>query len=435
MNLENARGTRDFLPEEKIARKKVVNTLIEVFELFGYPPLETPAIEKFEVLSSKYTGGAEILKETFKLIDQGKRELGLRYDLTVPLARVVGQNPNLKMPFKRYQIEKVWRDGPVNLGRYREFLQADADVVGIKDVTADVEMIEIAETIFEKFRVETVFRINNRKILNAMLDYAGIKKEKQLDAILVIDKLDKIGIEGVEKELKENVKLSDEQVAKIAEVISITGKNEQKIITLKMKLVGREAEEGIKEIDDMLSIMADNEIFSNVIFDVSLARGLSYYTGPIFEVTAENSKIKSSLMGGGRYDRMIASLLDRKDDIPAVGMSFGVDRILDVLMELGKMEKEKTVTQIYVVPIKTYRQSMEIAEKLRKAGIKCDMDMQGKGPSRNLDYANSLSMPFVLFVGEAELKQNKFNLRDMKTGKEEMLSVNEIINRLKEKMT
>jgi len=428
MKLENARGTRDFLPEDKIQRDKIVNTLREIFETFGYSPLETPVLERFDVLSSKYTGGAEILKETFKLTDQGKRELGLRYDLTVPLARVIGQNPNLKMPFKRYQIDKVWRDGPINLGRYREFLQTDVDVVGIKNINAEVELIEITRGFFQAIRLDVLIKINSRKILNGILEFAGIEKEKQLDATLIIDKLDKIGLDAVKQELRQVARLDEQQVKKISEIFSISGKNEQKIISLKMKLKEGEAQEGLKEIDDMLTLLSGDE-FDNVIFDPSLARGLAYYTGAVFEVVPVDNKIKSTVAGGGRYDKMIASLLEREGDIPAVGISFGVDRIIDAL-ELKA--DAKTVTKIFVIPIKTYEQSLEIARRLRKAGIKTDIDMQGRGPSKNLDYANALGIPHVLIIGETELKQNKFKLKDMKTGKEELLSMADIVQKMKE---
>ncbi|KHO46413.1 MAG: histidyl-tRNA synthetase [archaeon GW2011_AR3] len=424
MKLENARGTRDYLPEEKIARDRIVDTLRNVFETFGYSPLETPALERFDVLSSKYAGGSEILKETFKLIDQGKRELGMRYDLTVPLSRVVGQNPNLKFPFKRYQIEKVWRDGPVGPGRYREFLQADVDIIGVKNVAAEAELIEIALVAFERLGLDIVVKFNNRKILNAILDFAGVPQEKHDATILTIDKLDKIGKDELKKELEQAVRLDEGQVKKLLELIIQPGKNEQKVVALRLKLKGAEAEEAIKEIEDLLAI-AD---FENVIFDVSLARGLSYYTGTVFEAVLNDNKIKSSVAGGGRYDRMIGALLGQAREYPAVGISFGVDRIFAAL---DKGEKDKTVTKIFVIPIKTYKESLEITRKLREAGIKADMDMQGKGPSRNLDYANSLGIPYALFVGGQEIQEKKFKLKDMKSGKEELLGINEVIDRLK----
>ena len=425
MKLENARGTRDFLPEEKIRREQIISILKESFELFGYSPLETPALERFDVLSSKYAGGSEILKETFRLTDQGKRELGMRYDLTVPLSRVVGQNPNLKLPFKRYQIEKVWRDGPVSLGRYREFLQADIDIIGVKSMSADAEMIEIAQKVFENLRMDITIKVNSRKILNAIIDYAEIPEEKKVDVIIAIDKMNKVGIEGVEKELEETLGIPEDKIEKIISVISIKGKNEQKIVALKLKLKGQDAEEGLNEIEELLNY-AD---FENLIFDVSLARGLSYYTGTIFEVMPNKGPIKSSVAGGGRYDKMISLLLDQKTEYPAVGISFGVDRLLDAVPAL---ENKKTVAKIFIIPIQAYKESLDIARRLRSAGIKCDIDLQGKGPSRNLNYANSLGFEYVLFIGETEIKQNKFKLKNMKSGEEKLLFVNDIIDELKE---
>ncbi len=425
MKLENARGTRDFLPEEKIRRDEVIRVLKETFELFGYSPLETPAIERFDVLSSKYTGGAAILKETFRMRDQGKRELGMRYDLTVPLARVVGQNPTLKLPFKRYQIEKVWRDGPVGLGRFREFLQADVDVIGVKGITADAEMVGIAEKVFRRLGMDVTIKVNNRKILNAIIDYAGIEPKKGDDVIIAIDKLDKIGMDGVKKELADSVRLSDEAVGKVMSLVSIQGKNEQKVVGLRLKLKGKEAEEGLKEIEELLNY-AD---FGNVVFDESLARGLSYYTGTVFEVVPVKGPIKSSVAGGGRYDRMISFLLGRKDEYPAVGISFGVDRLLEAL---PKVENRKTSAKLFIIPIQAYAESLAIAGKLRSEGIKCDIDLQGRGPSKNLNYANALGFDYVLFIGETELKQNRYKLRNMKSGEEKLLSVSEITAELRE---
>ena len=318
----------------------------------------------------------------------------------------------------------MWRDGPVGPGRYREFLQADVDIIGVKNVAAEAELIEIALVAFERLGLDIVVKFNNRKILNAILDFAGVPQEKHDATILTIDKLDKIGKDELKKELEQAVRLDEGQVKKLLELIIQPGKNEQKVVALRLKLKGAEAEEAIKEIEDLLAI-AD---FENVIFDVSLARGLSYYTGTVFEAVLNDNKIKSSVAGGGRYDRMIGALLGQAREYPAVGISFGVDRIFAAL---DKGEKDKTVTKIFVIPIKTYKESLEITRKLREAGIKADMDMQGKGPSRNLDYANSLGIPYALFVGGQEIQEKKFKLKDMKSGKEELLGINEVIDRLK----
>ena len=421
MNLQLPKGTSDFSPEDKIVRDKIVNTLNEVFEIYGYAPLETPIIEKLDVLASKYAGGAEILKETFKLKDQGDRELGLRYDLTVPLARYVGMNPTIKMPFKRYQIGEVFRDGPVASARYRQFTQCDVDVVGSSSMATDAEIIALIYVAFCKFNFEVIIKVNNRKLLNDVLNYCGIEKIKQESVILSIDKLEKFGINVVKNELKEQ-KIDDKKINKIIDIININGSNQQKINQLKNIL---KESKGLDEIGQLLDFLKNLNFEAE--FDVSLARGLAYYTGTVIEAFLKNSSIKSSVCAGGRYDNMIGAFLD-KGNYPAAGVSFGVDRIYDAIIEKQKT-RQKTNTKAYIIPIKTLNEGMKIAQQLRDAGINTDIDSMERGPSRNLEYANSLGIPYVIFVGKKELEENKIKLRDMKSGKEEMLDIQTLIKK------
>ena len=413
------KGTRDFKPEEMIVRNKIISTIKEVFEIYGYPPLETPSLERYEVLASKYAGGSEILKETFKLKDQGKRDLGLRYDLTVPLARYIGMNKTVKMPFKRYQVGEVYRDGPIEAARYRQFTQCDVDIVGCKDAKADAEIIALTNMVFNKLGLDSVIRINNRKLLNDLLKYCKVPKNKIDDVIVSIDKLQKVGLEEVKKELKKK-KISKKSIEKIVEIIKFEGLNEDKISYLKDSI---KKSKGLEEIEEILEYL--NWINVGVVFDISLARGLSYYTGTVIEVSLRDSKVKSSVAGGGRYDEMIGSFIGR-GNYPAVGISFGLDRIYDAYLEKNKEEK-KTVTQIYIIPIKTLDESLKIAEELRKNNIKVDIDLLGRNISKNLQYANSLSIPYVLFIGPDEIKKDKVKLRDMKTGEEEFFTVKQLI--------
>lgn len=422
MELQLPKGTQDFSPEEKILRDKIVNALKEAFELYGYAPLETPVFERYEVLASKYAGGAEILKETFRLKDQGGRDLGLRYDLTVPLARYIGMNPNIKMPFKRYQMGEVFRDGPVASSRYRQFLQCDVDAIGSSSMATDAEIVSLAYRVFCKLNLEVDIKVNSRKLLNDILDYCGIEKEKQESVILSIDKLEKFGTEAVKNELKEQ-RIDEKKISTVLSLISINGSNEEKISQLKKFLKNSE---GLNEIEEMLSYLKNISLEAD--FDASLARGLAYYTGTVFEAILKGSKVKSSVAGGGRYDNMIGALLD-KGSYPAVGISFGVDRIYDALMEKEQITK-KTNTKVYIIPIKTISESMKIAQQLRDAGINTDIDSSDRGPSKNLEYANSLGIPYVLFVGKKELQENKLKLRDMESGKEEMTNLKEIIEKL-----
>lgn len=421
----NARGVRDFSPDEKIRRQKVVDILRETFEEFGFNPLETPVIERFDLLSSKYAGGSEILKEIFKFKDQGNRELCLRYDLTVPFSRFVGMNPNLKMPFKRYQIGRVYRDGPIKLSRYREFWQCDVDVVGSRNMMADSELLIIADTVFKKLGLKVVIKVNNRKVLDGILAFAGVKENKWIDVILSIDKLEKQGSKVVKKEL-EDKGLSKSSVKKIFNLIEIQGSNKDTLSNLKKALDNDIGKEGLAEMEDLLKFI--NTAKTKIEFDPSLARGLAYYTGPVFEVFVKD--FKSSVAGGGRYDYMIGEFLGKKDAYPAVGISFGLEPISD-LLKMNSKDDKQSVVEVYVIPIKTPSESLKIAQELRKAGIKTDIDIAGRGISKNLDFANYYGIPYTVFVGQRELDQNKVKLRDMKTGKEQLLSVKEMMKKLK----
>ncbi|MFH1589601.1 MAG: histidine--tRNA ligase [archaeon] len=426
MELMNAKGVRDFPPEEKIIRQEVVDTLKTTFEEFGFNPLETPVIERFDVLTSKFAGGEEILKEIFTFKDQGGRELCLRYDLTVPFSRFVGMNPNLKMPFKRYQIGRVYRDGPIKLGRYREFWQCDIDVVGTKSMLADAEILAVVSAVFKKLDFKIEIKLNNRKILDGILAFAGVKENKWIDAILSIDKLEKQGINEVRKEL-EMKGISDDAIAKIMGVIQKKGTNKETLKDLKSFLTSDIGKEGIEEMEEMLKYLSAFKV--KVDFDPSLARGLAYYTGPVFEVFLKNSEITSSAAGGGRYDKMIGKFIGQEDAFPATGIAFGLEIITDTL-KMKLKEKKKTITEIYIIPIKTAKESIRIAQELRAEGIKTDMDISGRGISKNLNFANSLGIPYVLFVGEKELKQKKVKLRDMKSGKETLLTISGVIKKL-----
>ncbi|MFP4111437.1 MAG: histidine--tRNA ligase [Candidatus Woesearchaeota archaeon] len=429
MKLTLPKGTRDSLPEEKIGKQKLMDDLKTIFELYGYSPIDTPVIERFDVLASKYAGGAEILKETFKLSDQGKRELGLRYDLTVPFARVVGMNPDLKMPFKRYQIDKVWRDGPVGLGRYREFWQCDVDLVGTKSMMADAEVLAIAKKAMESFGLKCRINVNNRKVLNGLLGSFGVKtRDEKIDIILTIDKIKKISDKEFAKELSLKG-LDSKQIKKIKEIFSIEGSNKKKLEAVSKEITDQEGKEGVKELEELFGLL-DSYGITNYDLELSLSRGLAFYTGTVFETFLVNNEIKSAVASGGRYDDIIPKFLDSKMDFPAVGISFGLNRIYDALKDKEKAAK-KTVTKVFVVPIGLDKKAISIVEKLRESGINSEIDLTGRGISKNLKYANSKGIPYVLIVGENELKESKFKLKDMISGEEKTLSLDSIISKIK----
>jgi histidyl-tRNA synthetase len=414
MELQLPRGMRDFPPEEKILRDETISVLKGIFELYGFSPLETPVVERWEVLSAKYSGGEEILKETFKLTDQGGRQLGLRYDLTVPLARFVGMNPTIKRPFKRYQIGTVYRDGPIKKGRTREFYQCDADIVGSSSPLADAECVQLALDVFEKLGIDVEVKINNRKVLYELAQAAEIPEELTEAAILSLDKLEKIGPDGVLREMIER------GIARVSAERFLLGAQDREAL---------KKGEGYRELEPVLSALQD----PRVVWTPSLARGLSYYTGTIYEVYAKNSSVTGSLAAGGRYDNMIGQFLGGSEKIPAVGISFGLEPILEVLKEKHPNRiMRKTVTQVYVIPFKTLlAEGRAICQQLRRAGIKTDMDFSAKGISDGLKYANAYEIPFVVIVGPDEVAAGKVKLRDMRSGEEKLLTVDEVPHQIK----
>ncbi|MEM5778676.1 MAG: histidine--tRNA ligase [Candidatus Aenigmatarchaeota archaeon] len=415
------KGTKDFLPQEMILRQQVIERVKNVFERFGFQPIETPTIENWEVLSAKGAGGEEILNETYNFEDKGGRKIGLRYDLTVPLARLIAENPNLPLPFKRYQIEKVWRYGDIAKGRLREFLQADIDIVGAEKPIADAEVIACAIECFNALGFKNfLVRLNNRKILAEILRLSNIKKEKVTDVLRSIDKLEKIGINEVKKELEEKC-ISKESIKKILEFIELKDEN----ILEKLEKLG--VKEGIDELKEIIYYLKLWKLDSKVRIDLSLARGLDYYTGPIFEIFVEEGI--GSLAGGGRYDNLIGLFL--KKDISATGISLGIERIMEVIKERKMINEVKNKTKIFVVAVndKVREKVLEIVKMLREK-IAVDYDLRFRTLSKQLDYANAIGIPFTILVGENELRENSVKIRDMKTGNEEIVGVNEILNYL-----
>ena len=424
------KGTRDFLPEEKIIRDQLISKFKEVFELYGYNPLETPSLELYETLSRKDGAGEESdsMKEVYTLEDNAGRKLALRFDQTVPLARVMAMNPEIKKPFKRYEIGKTWRDGPIKLGRYREFLQCDVDVVGIKSVLAEAELFSLVQKFFEKINLKIKMFVNNRKLINSMMDYAGVPKDSQSSAIISMDKLDKIGINGVRKEFEEK-KIADDAIAKLLSLLDFNGGTNEEILE-KLGSVLKD-KEGINELKELFSYTKEFKI-KNLNLNISLARGFSYYTGSIFEVFVDNETINSSLAGGGRFDEMVGRFMDSKTEVPAVGIAFGLDVIIDTLRLNNKLGRKKSVVEAYIIPIKKTMESIPILNELREAGINADMDLSGKSVGKNIDFVDKLNIPYSIFVGENELKSKKVKLKNMQTGEEKELSLKEVISTIKD---
>ncbi len=425
MEISNAKGTRDVSGEDAILRQKIVATLKSVFELYGFNPLETPILERFETLSAKYAGGEEILKEVFKLQDQGKRDLALRYDLTVPFARFIAQNPNLKMPLKRYAIGSVFRDGPLKVGRYREFTQCDVDTVGNASMNADAELISIALDVFKELGMDVRIQVNNRKLLDALLEKLGIARDKIETTILSLDKLQKFGRESVEKELVgKGIELVTAR--NLLKKLGFQGEGEYNLGELDNLRAEFGNINGLDEIEKVLKTVNN----PNVRFNSTLARGLSYYTGTVFEVFLSNSEISSSIAAGGRYDRMIGDFVGSNRAYPAVGISFGLDVISDAL-KLQKKNSPKTVVKAFIISIGEDDKANEFAWSLRKMSVSCDCDFTGK-VSKAIEYANYYGIPFVVFIGKNEVAAKKVKLRNMTDGKEQLVSMESAIKEIKE---
>jgi histidyl-tRNA synthetase len=418
-----ARGTRDILPVQMAGRRAAVQKIVNVFENYGYEPLETPAIERLEVLTGKY--GEEGDKLIFKLQargDGGKdADLALRYDLTVPLARVIASHPEIKLPFKRYQIQPVWRAERPQKGRFREFYQCDVDVVGAPSVAADAEMVAIVDDClaalgFGDYRI----RINHRKVLEGIALYSGTPPSKATDLCIAIDKLEKIGFEGVRQEL-ERRGIDSKPCDKIMGLIEAGGSTgaggsiEDRLGLLE-KTVGAtdEGAVGLADIREFLGYLEPLGVTASALsFDPCLARGLDYYTGLIYESVVEEPKI-GSLTGGGRYDNLIGRFTGR--DIPATGTTIGLERILAAMEDLGMLPEAKTCVQALVAfqDRSLEKEAFALAREIRSAGVRCEIYLKTKGSLRDqIAYANGKGVPWVVILGPDEMAEGKVVLKDM----------------------
>jgi histidyl-tRNA synthetase len=422
------KGTKDRLPEEQITREMIVDVLKRSFKLFGFQPATTPILEPFDILASKYAGGAEILKETYRLTDQGDRSLALRYDLSVPLSRLVGMNPNIGRPFKRYEIGNCFRDGPIKKGRYREFIQCDADTIGVSSMLADAECLALAHFIFSELDLDVYLEVNNRKLLSGILISAGVPKNLINTTILSVDKMKKIGIEGVREEL-ETKGISSDLSAEIFSYFRYQGSFLEILEQLEPRIDSEIGKEGIKELRELYDFLLMFGLEKDVKLLYSLARGLEIYTGTVFEAFLKDPGIlDSSLCGGGRYDEIIGAFLGREEIIPAVGISFGLDTIFDAISV--KQAPKFSSTQVFLVPIKTLDWAVKLSTELRQNNVFTEIDLMGRRLSKNLEYADRRKIPYVIIIGKRDLANNCVTLRSMIDGKEEKISSDVIISRL-----
>ena len=443
------KGTRDFSPVEMAKRNYIFNTIRDVYHLYGFQQIETPSMEMLSTLMGKY--GDEGDKLLFKIQNSGDYfsgitdeellsrnaaklaskfcEKGLRYDLTVPFARyVVMHRDAITFPFKRYQIQPVWRADRPQKGRYREFYQCDADVVGSDSLLNEVELMQIVDTVFSRFGIRVCIKINNRKILSGIAEIIG-EADKIVDITVAIDKLDKIGLDNVNAELKEKG-ISDEAIAKLQPIILLNGTNAEKLGTLKEVLSTSEVGlKGVEESEFILNTLETMGLKNEIELDLTLARGLNYYTGAIFEVKALDVQI-GSITGGGRYDNLTGVF-----GMSGVsGISFGADRIFDVLNQLELYPKEAVNgTEVLFINFgeKEAAFSMGVLAKVRAAGIRAEIFPDASKMKKQMNYANAKNIPFVAIVGENEMNEGKVMLKNMETGEQNLVSAEELIAAVK----
>lgn len=442
------KGTRDFGPLEMAKRNYIFNTIRSVYELYGFQQIETPAQETLQTLMGKY--GEEGDKLLFKILNSGDYlskvtdeelterntlrlaaklcEKGLRYDLTVPFARyVVMHREELQLPFKRYQVQPVWRADRPQKGRYREFYQFDGDVVGSDSLINEVELMQIVDTVFTRFGVRVQIHINNRKILTGIAEVIGAA-EKIVDITVAIDKLDKIGIDNVNAELREDG-LSEQQIERLQPIILLGGTNEEKLATIAEVL--KDSETGMKGVEETRFILGTlsslGSLNNEIVLDLTLARGLSYYTGAIFEVKALDTPM-GSISGGGRYDNLTG--IFGMPGLSGVGISFGVDRIYDVLNALDLYPKDSlTTSQILFINFgdKETAYCMPIVAKVRAAGIRAEIYPDATKMKKQMSYANAKMIPYVALAGDSEMAEGKITLKNMATGEQQMVAPEELI--------
>ena len=452
------KGTRDFSPVEMAKRNYIFNTIKDVYALYGFQQIETPAMENLSTLMGKY--GEEGDKLLFKILNSGDFlhgmtpdevantstlklaakfcEKGLRYDLTVPFARYVVQHrEELALPFKRYQIQPVWRADRPQKGRYREFYQCDADVVGSDSLLNEVELMQIVDTVFTRFGVRVQIKINNRKILTGIAEVIGAA-DKIVDITVAIDKLDKIGIDNVNAELREDG-LTDEQIEKLQPIIMLEGTNEEKLNTIAEVL--KDSETGLKGVEEtryILNMLSGNhnsqsstlnsQLNNEIQLDLTLARGLSYYTGAIFEVKALDTPM-GSISGGGRYDNLTG--IFGMPGLSGVGISFGVDRIYDVLNALDLYPKDSLqTTQVLFINFgeKETAYCLPILSQVRQAGIRAEIYPDSTKMKKQMSYANAKQIPYVVLAGDNEMAAGKVTLKNMESGEQQLLTAEELIN-------
>lgn len=422
MKIQNVKGSYDYLPKEQRIRNYINKILVETFEEYGYKSIETPILSYYDILSDKYDENNDILKEIYRLKDQGNRDLGLRYDLTVPFAKFIALNKNtISFPFKRYEIAKVFRDGPIKTGRDREFTQCDIDVVGIKGQYIEAELLSIYVNVFKKLDLDIYIKYNSRNLMTGLILESGVSEDLVPNITTILDKKEKLSTEELNKMLRE-LGLNNKQIDNINKYFNMDldqllkrfkGTNNEKI-----KLGLNE----IKELDTYLKGIGIDNICE---FSISLARGQNYYTGNVFEVFDKSKKLTSSIGAGGRYDNIVGNYINDGNKYEAVGISFGLSSIYELLKDRDIFDNRSDI-DIFIIPLDTKIESLKLANELRNMGYKVDIEMNDKKLKKSMEYANKEKIPYVIVLGQEEISNDSIKIKDMFNNNET------IINGLKE---
>ena len=421
MKLMNVKGTYDYMPNDMKIRNNVLNILRNNFEKYGYLPIETPMINYYDLLSYKYNDDAEILSEIYKLTDQGDRNLGLRFDLTVPFCKVVGLNKDLVLPFRRYEIGKVFRNGPVKAGRTREFYQCDVDVVGIDNRFIEAEQILMAINTYKDLGIDIYVKYNNRKLMSGLIQLAGIEDEKRDSVIGIIDKLEKVSRKEIEDMLTD-IDIKRENISKLFDLFSKDIIDYEKM-TNENELIS----EGVSELLEINDYLTELNIIDDCKFVPTLARGLSIYTGIVFEFYDKQNRISSALGAGGRYNKIITNFMNNGNSYPAVGLSFGLEPIFVILKQA---EEKMRLVDIYIVPLDTNTEVLKLANKLRKKDYKVLIEMNKKKIAKCFEYAERNNIKYVMIVGENEVNSGIYRIKDMDKKEEYSYEIDALINYL-----
>ena len=419
INTQNLKGTTDYYGKDQLIRNKITDTLKETFIKYNYQPLDSTVLYNYDILAYKYKDGAEILNEMYTLTDQGNRQLGLRYDLTIPFCKFIANQKDLRLPLKRYEIGKVFRNGPVKTGRCREFYQCDVDVVGISGQVIEAEQMQMVVDIFTKLGIDIKIKWNNRKLMSVIIEDSNISKDKVEEVIGIIDKIEKISRQDFIKELSK-IEIDEETANKLLDNFNKsltdyikTYENDERVV----------ASEAIQEIKTLSSYIEKLNLSDNTTFTPTLARGLSIYTSTVFEFFDKKERLTCSLGGGGRYDKIITDFIDDGNIYPAVGLSFGLEPIYTIIKD--EMSSDNLI-DVYIIPMGTEVESLMLARNLRQNNINVIVEMNNRKLKKCFEYASKENIKYVIVVGSDEIQENMYTIKDMTTSEQLKLPYNEL---------